>query len=260
MSKFHGALAALLFIAVLFTLAPNARAVDGTVLINQSTSVNGLPGCQHSGFPIQICQSGSYRLSGNLTVPGTADGIDISAANVTLDLNGFTIGGPISCEGFPVVQEDCSPSAAGFGVQATGANFRIMDGTVRGFKFGIVGQSLGFRVEKIEAFNNLFDGILCTVSYSGSVLLSDNNASLNGRYGIWVLGGVISNNVVNENGGGGINTGHSTISNNTILANGGGGIQTDCPSSIVGNTLSDNQGPAITLNGSGCTTVNNAQQ
>ncbi|HUA20239.1 MAG TPA: right-handed parallel beta-helix repeat-containing protein [Bryobacteraceae bacterium] len=247
--------------AALLVFAPGALAVDGTVLINQASSVNGLPGCPHTGFPIQICQPGSYRLSGNLTVAGTADGIDVSASNVTLDLNGFTIAGPISCEGFPVVQEDCSPSAAGFGVQASGANFRIMDGTVRGFKFGIVGQGLGLRVEKIEVFNNLFDGILCTVSYSGSVLVMDNNTSLNGRYGIWVLGGVISNNVVNENGGGGINTGHSTISNNTILANGGGGgIQTDCPSSIVGNTISDNAGPAITLNGSGCTTVNNAQQ
>ncbi len=114
----------LVFAAVL--LAPCARAVDGTVLINQSTSVNGLPGCPHSGFPIQICQRGSYRLSGNLTVPGTADGIDISAANVTLDLNGFMIAGPISCEGFPVVQENCSPSAAGFGAYGVNDLGQIM--------------------------------------------------------------------------------------------------------------------------------------
>ncbi|HTR37874.1 MAG TPA: right-handed parallel beta-helix repeat-containing protein [Bryobacteraceae bacterium] len=259
MSKFHGALSALLFTAMLFAPAPRALAVDGTVLINQSTSVNGLPGCQHSGFPIQICQSGSYRLSGNLTVPGTADGIDISAANVTLDLNGFMISGPVNCDGFPVVQEDCSPSDAGFGVFVTGANVRIFGGTVRGFKFGILGENLGFRIVKVEAFNNLYDGILNIVDFSSAALVDSNNASLNGRYGIWVLGGLISNNVVNENGGGGINTGHSTISNNTILANGGFGIQTDCPSSVVGNTVSANQGTAIALNGTGCVDANNAQ-
>ena len=247
----------LVFATVL--LAPCARAVDGTVLINQSTSVNGLPGCPHSGFPITICQPGSYRLSGNLTVPGTADGIDISGASVTLDLNGFTISGPVSCEGFPVVQEDCSPSDAGYGVFVTGANVRLFGGTVRGFKFGILGENLGFRIEKVEAFNNLYDGILNIVDFSSAALVNSNNASLNGRYGIYVAGGVISGNMTNNNGGGGINTGHSTIHDNTSLGNGGFGIQTDCPSSVVGNTVSANEGAPIILNGPGCVDVNNAQ-
>ena len=37
-------------------LVPSARAVDGVVLINQNTSVSGLSGCPHSGFPIIICK------------------------------------------------------------------------------------------------------------------------------------------------------------------------------------------------------------
>jgi hypothetical protein len=89
-----------LFSAALLAIAPSALAVDGTVLINQNTSVNGLPGCPNAGFPIIICQSGSYKLSGNLTVNTTLLGnyfqvwdiaIAIASSNVTLDLNGFSI-------------------------------------------------------------------------------------------------------------------------------------------------------------------------
>jgi len=70
--------------AAVLALAPSALAVDGTVHVNQNTSVNGLPGCPHSGFPIITCQSGSYRLSGNLGVTDAdIDGIRITANNVT---------------------------------------------------------------------------------------------------------------------------------------------------------------------------------
>ena len=41
-------------------LASSAFAVDGVVLINQSTVTAA------GGFPYSITQSGSYRLSGNL--------------------------------------------------------------------------------------------------------------------------------------------------------------------------------------------------
>jgi hypothetical protein len=68
-------------LTILLAFAPAALAVDGTVLINQSTITNGLTGCPTGGhFPIIICQSGSYRLSGNLVVPdGNTGAIIISA-------------------------------------------------------------------------------------------------------------------------------------------------------------------------------------
>ena len=63
-------------------------AIDGQVLINQSTVMSA------GGFPYLITQPGSYKLSGNLTVNANTDSaIRISADNVTLDLNGFTING-----------------------------------------------------------------------------------------------------------------------------------------------------------------------
>ncbi len=72
-------------------------AIDGQVLINQSTVMAS------GGFPYRIIQSGSYKLSGNLTLNtsstanysgpgGPADvAILIDANNISLDLNGFSI-------------------------------------------------------------------------------------------------------------------------------------------------------------------------
>jgi hypothetical protein len=62
-----------------------AFAIDGVVLINQSTVMAA------GGFPYTISQAGSYKLSGNLVAPNGLDGIHITANNVVLDLNGFSI-------------------------------------------------------------------------------------------------------------------------------------------------------------------------
>jgi hypothetical protein len=43
-------------------------------------------------FPVKITKSGSYILKSNLAPPLNVDAIDISANNVTIDLNGFSIG------------------------------------------------------------------------------------------------------------------------------------------------------------------------
>lgn len=75
-----------LLVLLLVAIAPfSAFAVDGVVLINQSTVIAA------GGFPYVINQPGSYKLSGNLVVPSGLNGIDIAASNVTLDLNGFNI-------------------------------------------------------------------------------------------------------------------------------------------------------------------------
>jgi hypothetical protein len=80
--------------AAVILLAGNnsAYAVDGVVLIDQAKAMAGnvTPG-DAPGFPITISLSGSYRLSGNVTVPSTEVGFSITAINVTIDLNGFSL-------------------------------------------------------------------------------------------------------------------------------------------------------------------------
>src|SRR5262249_44867667 len=102
-------------LAILGAVAAPSYAVDGVVLINQSAALaGGVVPFDAPGFPVTIEVSGSYRLSGNLVVPDAkTTAIQILASNVTLDLNGFSITGPVQCTGFPVTS--CIPFATGSG-------------------------------------------------------------------------------------------------------------------------------------------------
>jgi hypothetical protein len=66
-------------------LAGHAFAIDGQILINQSTAMAS------GGFPYRITNPGSYRLSGDLVAVLNKMAIVISANNVVLDLNGFNV-------------------------------------------------------------------------------------------------------------------------------------------------------------------------
>lgn len=79
-------------LAALALVPVTASAVDGVILIDQNKALAGnvTPG-DAAGFPVTIGQPGSYRLSGNLTVPAGIDGIVIAGSGITLDLNGFSI-------------------------------------------------------------------------------------------------------------------------------------------------------------------------
>src|ERR1700704_150875 len=86
-------------VCILAAISSSLYAVDGVVLIDQNRALAGnvTPG-DAPGFPVTISQPGSYRLSGNLTVPDiNTTAIEITAENVTLDLNGFSIVGPFVC-------------------------------------------------------------------------------------------------------------------------------------------------------------------
>ena len=84
-------------LALSLWLAPRVEAVDGVVLIDQNRALAGnvTPG-DFPGFPVTISRPGSYRLSGNLEVTDPdITAIEITADHVTLDLNGFSIQGPL---------------------------------------------------------------------------------------------------------------------------------------------------------------------
>ena len=102
---------------VLAALPCSIHAVDGVVLIDQNHALAGnlTPG-DLPGFPVTLSQPGSYKLSGNLTVPdANTTAIQITADHVTLDLNGFAIIGPVVCTSSPAV---CPAPGSGIGVNA----------------------------------------------------------------------------------------------------------------------------------------------
>lgn len=82
-----------------------------------------------AGGAYTISQSGSYYLTGNITVTG-GNGITINAANVTLDLNGFTIRSTAA-----------SPSGTGIQLSATSHQTTVLNGSILGpgFVNGVYG-------------------------------------------------------------------------------------------------------------------------
>ena len=87
--------------------AAAAQAADGVIEINQASIESA------GGFPLEITESGSYRLTGNLTVDDVnTTAIWVRTAYVTVDLNGFSIRGPVECE----FGETCDQAGTGAGV------------------------------------------------------------------------------------------------------------------------------------------------
>lgn len=203
-----------LFCAVLFAHVPSARAGDDgderseVVSINQESSEHGLKGCQHSGFPIQICRSGRYRLTSNLTVAAfDTDAIQIFANQVTLDLNGFSISGPWTAT---------SSHFFGTGVYSPNSNLSIYNGTVTGFPQGIFVKGSAEFVERVTVTGNNY-GI---DSWGDSTFVDHATATKNTYGGIVLYGsGMIIDSMTMSNGFGILIGDSGGYGGNTIIAN-----------------------------------------
>jgi hypothetical protein len=152
-----------------------AHAVDGVVEINQTCATSG--GCyagDPQGYPVSISAQGSYRLTSNLVIPGgtgaaNTDGILITASDVTLDLNGFSI----SCRRNTIPFTPCTGAGGtGRGITTNGQNVRILNGTVRDFAgdgFQLFGS---YVLEDIHSRNNGLSGLQALQQSSGRVARS----------------------------------------------------------------------------------------
>jgi hypothetical protein len=263
--------------SVILALAPGLWAVDGVTLIDQRSAMAGkVTPSDAPGFPVTITQSGSYRLAGNLQVPdAVTTAIEITADNVTLDLNGFTISGPNVCNSNPV---RCTYSGSGIGVMAVGpvgvvspANVRVMNGVVRGMGgHGIRMMGDGTSVEKVVSMSNGGPGIVVgegsvidsVVKFNGSGaalvgLQVRGCTAVNNIVGIFVRpGGVASGNVAANNANTGISVNNATATENTAYNNGSYGIDATCPGVLANNTAHGNVGGNVRTNGL-CTMFNN---
>jgi len=118
-------------LALLLALsAPPAAATDGVLEINHTcaTTTGCFPG-DGQGYPVQITQAGSYRLTSNLSVPASTNGIEVTNG-IDLDLGGFEIAGPVSC------MPSCPPGGLGSGIIGafpSGNQCSVSNGKIRGF-------------------------------------------------------------------------------------------------------------------------------
>ena len=87
-------------LVVLCGLPTAALGGDGVAEINQTAALaGGVTPADTPGFPVTLSQPGSYVLTSNLVVSTEVIGIDVTADNVSIDLNGFSLIGPTTCTG-----------------------------------------------------------------------------------------------------------------------------------------------------------------
>lgn len=203
-------------VIVSMVLAPSlALAQNGVVQINQASVAATGANRATGGFPYQITQPGSYQLTSNLVVPAGADGIDILSNNVTLDLNGFTISGPVTCTGSGATLA-CSVELQSGIVSNSSTNVTIRNGSVVGFYDGVFLNGQGNLVEDVHVSGNYNNGIFIL-----NGVARRNTANLNGSNGIVANGSTVTENVVNFNRGYGLfaDTG-GLYGSNTFQGNG----------------------------------------
>jgi len=224
-----------LLLFALFFAVP-AFAIDGQVLISQATVMAA------GGFPYKITQPGSYKLSGNLVVPANTDGIDIMSDDVTLDLNGFDINGPVTCTGSGRTIS-CSGSTSGYGVKSSNSNIAVKNGSVTGMFAGLELTGTLGRVEEMSAYQNRSSGISVTAGIVrrcasnmnggngislGSGVVEENVSDNNGAYGFLVLYGpaTVIGNEASNNSVYGLRSDNSVFGSNAFFGNGFGDVDT----------------------------------
>ena len=167
----------------LFVTGTSLLAVDGVIEINQTAALaGGVTSGDGAGFPVTISESGSYRLTGNLEVPDVnTTAVVVSAVNVSLDLNGFSILGSTSCsQTTPGSSVSCTGTGSGKGIDGSINNVTVFNGTVRGMGNDGINLSSRARVERLSVISNGTDG----VDVGGDSLVVGNRVILNGSEGI----------------------------------------------------------------------------
>ncbi len=223
-------------------------AVDGQIVINQSTVTAA------GGFPYTITQAGSYKLSGNLIVPnGSVSAIVIAHDDVTLDLNGFSIIGPVDCA---VTSNPCANSGAQMdhGIVA-GTDLPVQEYfniTIRnGIISGVAGDGVhllgdSIRVEDLRIRNTRLSGIVIrnagvATGQPGDLIVSHNTVQLNGTYGIKTCSGRIADNTVSDAFVGiTVEAGSGVVARHFVLRSQGLGINLAAGVAYSGNTLMNN--------------------
>ena len=208
---------------ILLVLATNVYAQEGVFEINQLCVETGCFSGDSAGFPITINQPGSYRFTSNVNISTNGNGILINSnvSDVTIDLNGFTLQGPVSCSGNPLVCTGPTNTGNNGRLIVTiglAENIVIKNGNIRGaVDDGIfINSAYGNLITGINASENRFDGIEC----NQSCRVIGNSSSRNGEDGIsGNARTVIKDNVIFDNAGNGIRSGICT--GNVMITNEG---------------------------------------
>jgi hypothetical protein len=202
--------------------------------------------------PIVISEPGSYVLGENILAIPNQHGIEITASDVTLDLNGFTIQGNGEVG-----------SLDGIHIAADRANIAILNGTVRDFfGVGIDGiQADNCRIDGVRVFNNGGVGIRLRLN----AVMTRCSAWSNGAQGLVVShNSVVRDSNAYENGAAGFLLGVNTAATNCAawenagdgFDSGNGAALTNCVARINTGHGFDTPQRCVLMN---CAAVDNGQ-
>lgn len=219
----------LALLAALLTAAPAFAQI--TIDQNKALAGNVTPG-DGPGFPVTLSQPGSYKLTGNLSVPANTKGIVIAAEGVTLDLNGYTIAAPGLCSqpfNYTAQPVTCTQPTYGtyhgieVAVDAPGTVIR--NGTVRGFSGTGIQTTEGETIEHMHVAHNGNGGIGGSTGSMVGTRIIDSTIALNYRFGIAESSGIVERCNVASNGGDGVTGGGFLIvRNSNVRANYGNSL------------------------------------
>jgi hypothetical protein len=191
----RGSACAVLFATCLAGAA--ARAGDGVLEIDATCAIAGCFPGDAPGYPVEITQMGSYRLTSDLDVSSPivrTTAILVLASYVTIDLAGFTLTGEAACS-----STICSPVAPTYrGVDASAAEgVEVRNGVIEGMEIGVATGRLS-RVVDLR-MRSTFTGVEAD---AGSRV--DGCSVLRGKVGVTLgtdlvaAGGIVSRTRVRE--------------------------------------------------------------
>lgn len=216
--------------AILFLLGAGFAPVAlAQTVITQAKALAGnvTPG-DTAGYPITISQPGAYRLDSNLTVSPNTYGIYVSASNVDIDMNGFTLAGG---------------GTATWGVISPNSESRIHDGVINRFRYsGIYLRGSSWVIDDMQIVRNGTLGVDATGAQL--ITIKDATVTANGSTGLRVgADGRIETSNVSRNGADGVScAARCYVAGNSVNANTLNGILIDNDGGTVIDNVASNNG------------------
>lgn len=243
-TSFHRGLRVLAALGLLAATCVHAQTtIDQTKALAGNVTSGDAP-----GFPVQLRVPGAYKLTSNLVVPAGTTGILIENYNVTIDLNGFSVIGPVVCTGAGAALT-CTGSTEGFGIASSLRGSTVRNGTVRGFGNAGVAMNIDATIENVTARSNGRSGF----ALNGNSVISGSLAADNGEHGFYLNSGgkVFGSQAINNKGIGiymndspsyGVSATGGEVRDSFVSRNGDAGIDIygDARGSLIGNTASKN--------------------
>ncbi|XXX82755.1 right-handed parallel beta-helix repeat-containing protein [Sorangium sp. So ce134] len=249
-----------LAVASAIALPSSALADDGAIPIDAACAAVGCVAGDAPGFPVTLTGSGSYVLSSDLVVPSGQSGVQLGFG-ASLNLNGFSIRGPVVCTGEPATS--CSGTLTGVGL-TVGLRGRAYGGRIEGFGSHGVSTDSDVRLYDLTIANNGGNGVLLATNGSierstivrnllsgvratsgnGNVEVSRSTVRANGQYGLNLSSGIALQNRLTSNGFEG------------LISNSG-----DADASYALNYFSRNNASGVQVTGGvaiGCNTIGHA--